>query len=66
MEMEAMYSDAGILVGFTMPTPPSCTSKASKARSVSLKAPFPVMAGRNLSLITSQGAESKDQLQLSA
>ena len=30
MEMEAMYSDAGIVVGFTMPRPPSRTGRASR------------------------------------
>ena len=52
IEVEAMYSDAGIAVGFTMPRTPS-TGKASRAWSVALKAPFLVMAGRNLHLITS-------------
>ena len=46
MEMEAMYSNAGIVVGFTMPRLPSRTGKASRARFVSLKASFPVMTGR--------------------
>ena len=52
MEMETMYSDAGIVVGFTMPRPPS-TGKVSRTWSVSLKATVPVMAGRNLYLLTS-------------
>ena len=53
MEMEALYSDGGIVAGFTMPRPHSCTNKASGARSVSLKTPFPVIAGRSLCLIAS-------------
>ena len=48
-----MYSETEIIVGFTMPIPPSHICRASKACSMSLKALFPVKAGRNLYLLTS-------------
>ena len=61
MDIEILYKDEGSDVGFSMPKPPSLTGKASRGRSVSLNAPFPVMAGKKWYLMASSRGWKREQ-----
>ena len=67
MDIDMLYWDEGSDVGFSMPTPPSLTGKASRARSVSLNASLPVMAGKKWYLmVSSRGWKKNNQCLTSA